>query len=81
MAEIGGQVHATAPQTAMGARIGATNQPQSSFSKALDSVCFSCFSLNYRRQLLIITLQIKLTETFLDIAASMRKPRAALMRS
>lgn len=59
MAEIAQQVYSSAPR---GAALSAPqNQPQCTFSKALDSV--------------------KLTETFLGIAESLRKPRGSLLRA
>ena len=78
MADIGQQVYAMAPRATTRAGGGTNNQPQCTFSTALDSVHLY---LNCQRQPLIATfLQVKLTETFLGIAASLRKPRASLMR-
>jgi hypothetical protein len=50
----------------------------SSFHEALDSVCcFSWFKLAIGS---IQILQVQLSQTFLGIAESLRKPRGALMQ-
>lgn len=78
MADIAQQVYAGAPRTANAP--GTNGQPQCTFSKALDSVRLVPIRALWTTWLTTLPPQVKLTETFLGIAASLRKPRGSLIR-
>lgn len=71
MADIAVEVQRTAPADPMHPIV------PSSYTEALDTVRKSTFCISF---ILLIQLQIRLAETFLGIAESLRKPRGALMQ-
>ena len=76
MAQIALEVQSSAPRDPL---LPATALVDSSFAEALDTVRCDCFTILIRIILNQENSQVRLAETFLGIAESLRKPRGSLL--